>query len=214
MWYFPLLRPYNITAASPDPLGDHIPVATDLSDLANVIQWCKTHDRECETIADNSKALYNRLIAYEGQLDYMQLVLHEIAARFRPSASLSIYRGLPLKVPALGLRPGASADWFGADHRWYVDCKIGLSEAPLPSLPEHSTTACTCPRCEEKRKAKTVAAAVPYQHVGGSVGRGVGAIVELARVSAAPAPAPKVRDVSKALALAKQRAAAAAGKAP
>lgn len=82
MWFFPLLRPYDIHSSTPDPLGDHIMVADDLSDLADVITWCKTHDAECAAIASNSKALYERLISKDGQLDYMQLVLHEIAARF------------------------------------------------------------------------------------------------------------------------------------
>lgn len=89
MWYFPLLRPYDINSATPDPAADHVPVKHDLSDLADVIAWCKSHDAECEKIASSSKALYERLVGKEGQLDYLQLMCHEIATRFHPSAEAS-----------------------------------------------------------------------------------------------------------------------------
>lgn len=48
MWYFPLLRPYY----------DHIPVKADLSDLREVLEWCHTHDQECQKIARQAKEVY------------------------------------------------------------------------------------------------------------------------------------------------------------
>ena len=97
MWYFPLLRPFdwkaaaqNDGAATPGPVvGDHLPIAADLSDLGDAILWAKRNDATCATIAQNAKALYGRLIASDGQLDYMQLMLHEIARRFVSRADLS-----------------------------------------------------------------------------------------------------------------------------
>lgn len=73
MWFFPLLRPYDWRSASPDPSGDHVRVAADLSDLFELIAWAKAHDAECERIAANAGALYTSVVAQEGQLDYMQV---------------------------------------------------------------------------------------------------------------------------------------------
>jgi len=89
MWFFPLLRPYDIHAAHPDPRGDHVPVRADLSDLGEVIQWLKTHDAEARAIVANSTALYGKLVGLEGQLDYLQLVCWEIARRFTSNAELA-----------------------------------------------------------------------------------------------------------------------------
>lgn len=50
MWYFPLLRPYV----------DHVPVKADMSDLKEVLEWCHTHDEECQKIASNAKAFFHR----------------------------------------------------------------------------------------------------------------------------------------------------------
>ena len=73
MWFFPLLRPYDFRAPEPDPSGDHIRVAADLSDLFEVIAWCKANDAACERIAANAGALYTSVVALEGQLDYLQV---------------------------------------------------------------------------------------------------------------------------------------------
>ena len=77
MWFFPLLRPYDWRSASPDPAGDHVRVAADLSDLFELIAWAKAHDAECERIAANAGALYTSVVAQEGQLDYMQVRVWE-----------------------------------------------------------------------------------------------------------------------------------------
>jgi hypothetical protein len=53
---------------------DHVPVRADLSDLADQIRWCKTHDAECRAIAKNAEQLWTKYLAREGLLDYIQLV--------------------------------------------------------------------------------------------------------------------------------------------
>lgn len=73
MWFFPMLRPYNFRATVPDAAGDHIEVASDLSDLFEVVSWCKANDAACERIASNAAALYTSVVALEGQLDYLQV---------------------------------------------------------------------------------------------------------------------------------------------
>jgi Glycosyl transferase family 90 len=91
MWFFPLLRPYNwkydpsdpTSGPPPDPTGDHMLVNHDFSDLWQAITWLKTHDKEAHQIQLNCEALYNRMFSVEGQLDYMQVCLIEIAKRFK-----------------------------------------------------------------------------------------------------------------------------------
>ena len=50
MWYFPLLKPYY----------DHIPVKANLSDLREVLEWCHSHDEECQQIAARAKEVYRK----------------------------------------------------------------------------------------------------------------------------------------------------------
>jgi hypothetical protein len=63
LWYFPLLEPYY----------DHVPVKADLSDLAEQIEWCRTHDEECKLIASRARMIHDRFLSKEGILDYMQV---------------------------------------------------------------------------------------------------------------------------------------------
>jgi len=73
MWYFPLLRPYY----------DHVPVKEDLSDLAEKIEWCRNNDDQCRSIARNAKLLWERFCSRDGALDYMQMMLNEVALNWR-----------------------------------------------------------------------------------------------------------------------------------
>jgi len=216
MWYFPLLRPYDIRAPVPDPAGDHIPVAADLSDLDEVITWCRANDAACERISTNSKALFARLVAMPGQLDYMQLVLVEIARRFHPRATVTPSSAAALAVPAFAAPPGPTADWFGAESAEYAGVGIGGSSAPLPHVPARATATCDCPSCAAITAAAAAAAAAvsaAASSAGSAAGsRGVGALmsalggggsggggrVAAAAAAAAPAPPRKFQLSSKA----------------
>lgn len=72
MWYFPLLKPYY----------DHVPVKPDLSDLEEKIRWCREHDDECRKIAENAKALYEKYLARDALLDYVEMVCKSVSKRF------------------------------------------------------------------------------------------------------------------------------------
>ena len=72
MWYFPLLKPYV----------DHVPVKDDLSDLEDKIRWCREHDEECRKIAENAKAFYDKYVARDALLDYVEMVCKAISKRF------------------------------------------------------------------------------------------------------------------------------------
>lgn len=71
MWYFPLLEPYV----------DHVPVKADLSDLEDQIQWCRANDDKCRQIAANCLEKYNKYVARDGLLDYIEMMTKSIARR-------------------------------------------------------------------------------------------------------------------------------------
>lgn len=107
MWYFPLLRPWV----------DHVPVAPDLSDLADKIQWCRDHDEECRAIAEKAKVIYDTFIGERGVLDYMELLTHEVGKRWRyPPAWWS---EPPPARPAPSIPSAAPPN--PADHTCYTD---------------------------------------------------------------------------------------------
>lgn len=71
MWYFPLLEPYV----------DHVPVKADLSDLEDRIAWCRENDEKCRQIASNCLEKYNKFVARDGLLDYIEMMTKSIARR-------------------------------------------------------------------------------------------------------------------------------------
>mmetsp|Transcript_9767 Transcript_9767/g.10855 ORF Transcript_9767/g.10855 Transcript_9767/m.10855 type:complete len:709 (+) Transcript_9767:45-2171(+) len=71
MWYFPLLQPYI----------DHVPIKKDLSDLKEKIDWCRDNDDKCREIAQNCKKLYDTYVSKNGLLDYIEVVMKQIAQR-------------------------------------------------------------------------------------------------------------------------------------
>jgi hypothetical protein len=208
MWFFPMLRAYDFRAPPElrDPQGDHVRVAADLSDLSEVIEWCKSHDEQCEQvrggvlaswrnlgcvraspcahqcahlpaptsaqIAKNASALYASVVAREGQLDYLQLLVWEISARFRSTAAGGGSGGVADAVSGSGtsavvpLAPSicesppdcAGGDWFGIGSRRYASVRIGGSTRAALCAPEYATAACKCPHCESARSAMLAAA--------------------------------------------------------
>ena len=189
MWYFPLLVPYDWksdqaagggvggaaglssgSGTSSVIKGDHIVIAADFSDLADAISWAKSHDSTCEAIAANAQALYDRLIAVDGQLDYMQLLCTEVAARFHSKEGGASSGGgssgsgevpTPL-LPAVCQPPRPGADWFGAASEAYSAVALGAgagSAQPPPFLPALATGACACPNCCRKRESAEAARA-------------------------------------------------------
>lgn len=68
LWFFPALKAYE----------HFVPVKADMSDLAEKIEWCKTHDSECRTIASNAQKLYAQLFSRKPLLDYLQYMFCRI----------------------------------------------------------------------------------------------------------------------------------------
>mmetsp|Transcript_26780 Transcript_26780/g.39617 ORF Transcript_26780/g.39617 Transcript_26780/m.39617 type:complete len:673 (-) Transcript_26780:241-2259(-) len=72
MWYFPLLKPYH----------DHVPVKEDLSDLEEKIRWCRDNDAKCKEIGQNALIFYEKYVAKEALLDYVQMAVRNMSKRF------------------------------------------------------------------------------------------------------------------------------------
>lgn len=125
--------------------ADHIPVKADFSDLAQVIAWCKRHDAECQRIADNAKALYERLVSIDGQLDYLQLMMCEIARRYVPPPKMaeawSTEAGVTLqhedeRTSVHLTRQLGRGDWFDLSTRHYASTPVDSLASTLPNLAE------------------------------------------------------------------------------
>lgn len=57
LWMDALLKPYNWKEDKDVEEEDHIPVASDLSDIYDVIAWCQRNDDKCEKIMANAASL-------------------------------------------------------------------------------------------------------------------------------------------------------------
>lgn len=56
-----------------------VPIAADLSDLREKIDWCFDHSRECEQIARDARAFYEHALSDRAQLEYM----YQLLCRYR-----------------------------------------------------------------------------------------------------------------------------------
>jgi hypothetical protein len=63
------------------PFYHYIPIKKDLSDLEEKIDWCNSHEKECEKIALNAKEFYLRYLTKEGILDYIQYLLVQLSQK-------------------------------------------------------------------------------------------------------------------------------------
>jgi len=61
----------------------YISVKNDFSDLSDKITWCKTHDKECEKIANNAEKIYRKYVNRDTILNYLQLILVKISEKFK-----------------------------------------------------------------------------------------------------------------------------------
>ena len=203
--------------------GDHLSVRADLSDLGDAILWAKTNDKECEKIVSNARSLYERFIAQDGQLDYLQVMCWEVAARFSSrGATADDGHDAAVLAPGLAEPPGFSGDWFSESNADYCANGLGpLTRAPAPFARDLASEICGCPSCLVKkasvdalhatgqREAASVAAkaATAADTLRAAVDRRNAIVAAAAR---APVPVFAFKDLTKARAAAERAAAAAA----
>ena len=71
MWYKHLIKPYV----------HYIPVKADLSDLIDMIKWCKMNDDKCVEIVKNAKLFYKKYLSKDGVFNYLQSLLFNLKNR-------------------------------------------------------------------------------------------------------------------------------------
>lgn len=69
MWYTKRLQPWY----------HYVPIKADLSDLVTNIEWCLSHDTECETIAANALDFYYNELNMRSILDFLQKTIYDIS---------------------------------------------------------------------------------------------------------------------------------------
>ena len=70
LWYSDMLKPYV----------HYVPVAWDLSNLNEIIRWCKENDEQCKKIAENARIFYDKFLSRDSILDYMQKLIIDSAS--------------------------------------------------------------------------------------------------------------------------------------
>lgn len=68
IWFSKMLVPYE----------HYVPVKCDLSNLVEIIEWCKNNDSKCKQISENALKFYNIHLNKEGALNYLQEKLNKI----------------------------------------------------------------------------------------------------------------------------------------
>jgi hypothetical protein len=89
VWFSYLLQPFV----------HFVPIEPDLSNLIDMIKWCRENDKKCKEIAENGYNFYKKYLEKDGIFDYLQYVLHKIQFKslqlptFKPSIALiTVYR--------------------------------------------------------------------------------------------------------------------------
>lgn len=77
VWFEHLLVPYE----------NYIPVKADLSNLGEIIKWCKMNDDKCEQIAKNGRDLYKKIMNKEYVYEFVANILNEISYKYSSSQS-------------------------------------------------------------------------------------------------------------------------------
>jgi len=68
LWYSNLLVPYV----------HYVPIKEDLSDLIDIIKWCRKNDKKCKNIATNANKFYEKYLKKDGIFDYLQKLFIDI----------------------------------------------------------------------------------------------------------------------------------------
>jgi hypothetical protein len=62
LWYQDLLEPFV----------HYVPIKSDLSNLVEMIEWCKLNDKKCKTIAKNAKKLAEKILTKKFLFEYLE----------------------------------------------------------------------------------------------------------------------------------------------
>jgi hypothetical protein len=62
------------------PWEHYVPIKSDLSDLEEIILWCKSNDEECKQIVKRAKAFAKLYFNRDTIAEYMAYMLNRMAA--------------------------------------------------------------------------------------------------------------------------------------
>ena len=68
----------------------YVPVNSDLSDLIDIIKWCKKNDKKCKEIAHNGMEFFKKYLSKDGILDYMSDKLKTISSNRKSDNLLDV----------------------------------------------------------------------------------------------------------------------------
>ena len=71
LWIHDMIRPYE----------HYVPIREDLSDLYDIIRWCKNNENKCLEIINNARNFYNQSLSRNGIFDYLQNLLIQLRHR-------------------------------------------------------------------------------------------------------------------------------------
>ena len=67
-WFLKMLKPYV----------HYVPIKRDLSNIYEIVRWCKNNDDICKTIAQNARDFYDKFLNKESIFDYMQKLFSDL----------------------------------------------------------------------------------------------------------------------------------------
>ena len=70
LWFRHLLKPWV----------HYVPIKEDLSDIFEIIKWCRNNDSKCKEIANNAKIFYRTYLQKDGILDYLQNLIVKVSS--------------------------------------------------------------------------------------------------------------------------------------
>jgi hypothetical protein len=134
IWYTHLLQPYI----------HYVPVKSDLSDLYEQIDWCKSHDTECEQIAQNARHFYNTYLIEDKILEYLKNTLQSLKLHMgdyqynvSPYEHLKIYiepSSLPNDLPKIVKNTAQQTPPYGRTYDFLQGCEWYFRQLKLEEL--------------------------------------------------------------------------------
>ena len=117
IWYRELLKPYI----------HYVPIKADLSNILEIVKWCKKNDKKCEQIAENARIFYEKYLQKDGIFDYMQ----NIFCKLKKHMNIYVYN----KISPLDLQIQEEKKYF-EKKGWYPAIDRGITDiTSTPGIP-------------------------------------------------------------------------------
>ena len=61
------------------PWENYVPIADDFSDLQEKLQWCETHQEECEQMIERNLVLFQEVYRFNNVMEYLKSTIHQLS---------------------------------------------------------------------------------------------------------------------------------------